>query len=1156
MVTGNAAKKNNYSVLQAKIRRPASRFAGIHQFRAGFEGSDYFSVYRAIFPHKTSLTDYHGSAFPKSANQILGNKSSKQPVSAYREILWSIARCQLFANQLREFSIARESFEQAVLQNNFSTAQELLNSIESNFGKSIWLYQNRIASAHISPRDSAPAEIAANLLEEVSANSVLHAIIFYIRRRIDSATLRDKLRSELSEKIQSTLYLNYFSAKILDVTDSSESAVSSLLFLDSQASIIDHYTSLVLVLQAAASDKMLTSDMLALILPALSRLFEGTQDRRLLGVLNTSGKCIVDASKRISDRAAVIEAYTEEQFDLCMLRATNVLNEDPLDSAIRLLYVKAQVATGKQDQQFLGLCGDIHAHLFNVLSANEQFFSSAHALLVLADRFIDHQWMLYFRVAVWYEIGAEDETRTPSWMRDVYVRECYLSPFLALTLDEPFALRVLETLDKDIRFSRTVQLVREIIDCSSNTKTVASSRQAKYFARELLSKRLYKEAADFYKVAAKGEIGAAARLRSLGGQSLALMLDGKYQNALETVVGAYLESPHAPVLLPFQALLERLPDADEWPNTIYLGLMLSLAGQLNAEEDMSKLRLAFEKFCEENSILTPTDLADRSEEFGMTNVIAYLDIVWQPEVMSQTLLYMSAEQIVVARIEACQVLAKIDTQRMRVHKEELASRIKQQEISKTTDLVERSKVHVDIEAIKRALKTKLKTSYAQYKSSISQHGKQPSELLDTIQSVFEGIDGNTSLPTLLSSVHLLDNNESITQSDIQFSSLFAEITKEFLTGDHGLNAYLSTRVRHGKFVEAIRKSVSDEHLVTARHEDGTYLPNLYWSEVLKEVVSVDKVVMALQVFAVNFDTTLFFVRDKKIQIVTYYDLKGLHEQSDGLFKYQFSFLERRLMQSYDADFKDFDELIVKCVDTLWEKTDANLASVRDYLFTSLRSELIKLFDDLSLQITQICEGGVPSVLSNAIARSRTATQQALDSVVAWFKRSEVYDRQDFDVDFPGQIAANMVSRTLSVPHDWSGPTYTFKADSKLPGRTLDALVDIFYALFENAVKYSELESVPLNTAVSISYTQGELRAEVASKALRPTAERLENLQTLRLSLATQESRRLAQSEGRSGFRKILMALSSPLYKNPFLEFEHTNEGEFKVNFGFKISEPI
>lgn len=1144
------------AALRARIRNPSKRYQGIHQFRAGVDVNHFVPSYQKFFPHKASLEDFHGTPFPKHASQLFKTRTPKSRVSAIREILWSISRCLQFSSELKNFISRQERYQIAILENDFDSAIDHLRHIENDFGKSIWLYQNLIACAYTSTNDSEPSDAATSVLEEVKCNGVLHALLHFSRIRIEGATLREKLRAEIIDHISQSGYESYFLAKLLDATDSSELAVSSLLFFDAQASVIDHYTSLLLALQAAVSAQMIESSLFSLIKHPLKQLFKLMGDNRFIGILAALGDLIdADSIMHDTERAHAIESYTTGNYEQCIILSNKVLLADPLDIAIRVLNNKAAVAIERRPENTGGICGNLNDSLFNLLSANDQFFRSAYALLQTTDRFFDHNWAQYLRVAVWHELGSEEPKRSQSWMRDMYVRDRYITPFMAIAMDDEHSENIVCHLEAKGKFPQTVNLVREILDCRESNRETISPRYAKYRAREFLVRKQYGLAAESYMVAATKTPQAAVRLRALGGASLAFMLDGQYKVAVETLLAAYLDCTHAPTILPFKELADRLHDSDSWPNTISLGLLFSMAVQFDGNDDLGKLRLSFERFCEMNSIDSATQLVNRSDEFGIKHVIAYLDQVWQPEVMRQTLLYTTPSEIEEARIEACQLLARIDPQRARIHKEELASRIKQQEISKATTLVEQSKVYVDIDAIKRSLRSRLKSSYAQYKSAIAQYDKPQSDILLKLQSVFDGMDKTTSLPTILSTLHLIDGQGLETQSDVQFSAIFQEITKEFLTGDHGLNAYLSTRVRHGKLVDALRKSVMDEHLVTARQDDGSYVDNIHWLEELPTVGDHTLAMNALVRFSFRFDETLFCARDKKIQIRTYLDMKATDENSEGLFLYQFSNLERRLMQSYDVEFKDFDELVEKCVDSLWEKTDLNLAEVRKYVDGTLRNEILSHFDALTAELSHIYCGGTPSRLANAIARSRTATQQALENVATWFKRSEVYDRQDFDIEFPSQISASMVNRTLSMPTPWSGPECQIEiADAKLPGRALDSLVDIFYTLFENAAKYAEVESIPLRVKLNLCYQGGAFHCEARSEGKPPSSERLAMLRELKSSLDSKESRRLAQSEGRSGFRKILLALSNPIYRVPSLDFMHETDGMFVVRFGFKISE--
>jgi hypothetical protein len=91
-------------------------------------------------------------------------------------------------------------------------------------------------------------------------------------------------------------------------------------------------------------------------------------------------------------------------------------------------------------------------------------------------------------------------------------------------------------------------------------------------------------------------------------------------------------------------------------------------------------------------------------------------------------------------------------------------------------------------------------------------------------------------------------------------------------------------------------------------------------------------------------------------------------------------------------------------------------------------------------------------LINAIARARTNFHTKFKLVSSWFRRSEVYDRQDYLPEYAVQIALNMVEKTM--PKDSNTLEVNINnlcGDLTMPGRTLDAMVDVFADLFDNAV---------------------------------------------------------------------------------------------------------
>lgn len=1138
--------------LKAQLQQPGiNRYRGIHRFRTQIAPQAFIECYREAFPYKVSLNDYFGPAFPKTTSALFSNKSPKTPTNGHREILWAISRAITFKEELSKFAELREQYENSTASGDTKLSIRILQEIENSFGKSIWLIQNKLGQAQIQDTSiiqDSPDEI----IEKLKPYPLVQFISSFAKRRIEGTALKNQLVDELEKAEISKQFKIYLRAKCLDNTDSRADTVTHLLYFDSQASLIDHYESLIQVLTVASSDRILNEGELATSLrPAVARLQQATSDPRLTGPLATLGKAPkIEYTPEVIDRAKIIENYTLCNYAECVATSSEWLTKHPQDSSIRILRAKARAASGIEPEIGSTFLSNTDKNLVSIFKADDSFFIALHEILQISDRFFPLQWASLLKIGALYEVGHEEAKRSQMWQRDAYVRETYISPFTAMLLDSPADQEFLSTTELDQLFHFTKE-VAKIAKGEHSDSDSPEARHLRYSARHDLYEGRYLSAAEKYIKAAKEDIGLF-KIKSLGGASLAYALQGDFAKSVEVAVDAYFSNSNAPIALPLEVLVKLMDKPETWPNSIKLGILQEIHAQNTGETDLSHQRLAFESYCLENSITKPSDIAGKIAELGKESVIFFLEKVWRPEIMRQTLLYDNDNAIEEARIEACKVLIQIDPKNSRDYQEELAARIKQQEITKATALVESSRVYVDIEAIKRSLKGKIGKTYAQYKSTASQSQKPNDAVLDRLSDILN--DTNiASLPTILSTLHVLDHKPTSDPTDLQFNVIFNEITKEFLQGDHGLNAYLSTRVRHGKLVDALRKPVADEHLVTQRTASGQYVKNKFWDQTI-DPRKLEATLTVLESFSETFDNILKTVRDNLIQIQIVDSPLQKVDKSDGLFIYRSSQLERSLFRRYDSGFKDLEELINRCVDSLWEKTDFNLTQVQEELDGPVRSKLLANFDSLSSKLSELGSGYVPAPLSSAVARARTATQQALDVVISWFRRNEVYDRHDYDVDFPPRIAASMVLRTMSLPEAWGGPEINVTEETeKMPGRSLDGMVDIYYVLLENALKHSAQESLTPEVRIDINYSQDRFECSVISKAKKPTESQLAHLQEVRETLADPESRRLAQIEGRSGFRKIWMTLDNTLYRSPKLTFEHQEDGFFRVNIQFRTT---
>jgi hypothetical protein len=150
----------------------------------------------------------------------------------------------------------------------------------------------------------------------------------------------------------------------------------------------------------------------------------------------------------------------------------------------------------------------------------------------------------------------------------------------------------------------------------------------------------------------------------------------------------------------------------------------------------------------------------------------------------------------------------------------------------------------------------------------------------------------------------------------------------------------------------------------------------------------------------------------------------------------------------------------------------------------------------------------------------------------------------------------MIKSTVSSAANWTTVSIERTGDDDLlPGRTLDAMVYIFYDLLANALVRSGLSAEHLQLGVRIEFSKNQYKATVTNNVdrARATPEERERVRMHRESIFASDSARRAQSEKNSGLHKVWIALSAPVYRAPTLSFDLL-EASFVVEFGFNVNE--
>ncbi|WP_426343176.1 hypothetical protein ACN9MU_17465 [Pseudoduganella sp. R-32] len=1104
---------------------------------------------------------FHGSPFPQRIDKLFSVPAYGRPASPQVELMWGLYRASLFKDELSEFTRLRNKFERCVILDLREDAQLILTEIEDKFGVSLWLIQNRLSLAQVWSGLEEKRQLAGEYLSAAPSSSLPRLFISFISKRSEATGLKNYLQDEIARffgESTNSYFEAYVRTKLFELGQYSTSNIAPTLLFEAQSSLIDHYETLILTLQSVAIDEDLPNELGGEILKFIKYSL-GIEDCRIRAIERTlNPRYVITVEELQGPRARIIDAYSAGVYHDVINSGAAYLLESPDDISVCALMAKAIVATESEVVSLPGYLGELVRLFTRLFEFRKDTYGAAFAIYTIHDRFYGHSWAVIAR-AIMSDALARETTEFPSAAsKYVLSIDRFISPFTALSLSTAAKVAFCKNSDVSSAFPITNEILNALVVGVSSSK-VDGPRLERYLARHNLAAGNYQLAA--IQFSSLMNIGTASeRFRAAACAALAYLAMGQVAKAVDAVVFGALINKEVPIVLPIPEVVAQLESVENWPDSISLPILFELYSAYFGEDKLTHLKFSFERYQLANNIERAEDFSNLIDKIGKDRVIAYLDRVWRPEIMRQTLLYETPKETEDARIAVCRVLASLDPENSYRYQEEIRDRVKRQEIAKGTTLVEQSKVYVDIIAIKKTLNAKLGDTYTRYKGATQSNPNQQDQVMEKLADlVSDNLSKNdTSLTNILSSLHVLDYKES--ELDLQFSALFSEVTNEFLRGDHGLNAYLSTRVRHGTLANTLRKPLADEHLVTALKEDESgYLPNTNWDTDL-EVLDLDErqhVTEALDDFTRTFDDIIQHVRDRLIQIRIHHDIPSKSDKDEALFVYKSSNLERKYVQEFDKKVSNIEQFIDRCIESLWEKTDVNLTTVRETLRDKVRTDFLESFDRLADKINHISDQQAVSGLINAMARARTNFLTKFNIVQTWFNRNEVYDRQDYSPEYAAQIALNMVQKTIpNGNHDLQVEISMGTSGALMPGRTLDAMVDVFACLLDNASIRSGLPTDLLRIKVELLLQDGKFSALVANNiaAEKPTPADLEKVTQVRESLTKSDSRARAQREGGSGFHKIWRAITSPIYKDPYFWFGFSDNGQFEAIIRYNIEQ--
>lgn len=1124
---------------------PVLRDQAAQRFKTTPDRRWMFKTFDKLYANKDFRNAVMPQPFPRSLHDIASSLGRYTPGSYLTEIYWACALCSQYATELSQFVELKAEYEISVLLGQHEQTKKLLQYAEHKFGFSLWYIQNSLLHIQDVSGPEQQKRYASRFSSTLGQNSVLAWIIHFISKRSEGNSLKDGLKEETDKFLEEfhnyPAFVSYFRSKITTHPYIQVSEIAGVLCLDGRSSLIDLYESLVIILQTIAADAAVPDEILADILYPTAHLAGKIADPRFQNILRGLGsKTAIAEHEMTANRGQAFDLYTLSNYGEAAVLCNEILRENPNDVAIIRLLANTNCHLATTQEPPKRLIDEIVWHTTKVCETSEDSFYSAYMLMTMASKYYSHSWAPQIRIMVHDMLSPVSKTFPNDAERSLHIHSVQISPFAALAYRGEAQLNFLNTLQQLDWAPATTEIVNAIV--KGQTIKLDDSRTRKYLARKMLADGKTQEAKAVFETLYLSAVDRDAVEAALYLARCHIEL-GEAQQAVEVTVSAFIGQHGVVSRIAFDAIAKLIDEPTSWGESISIPLFYEIYTTYHGPDKATHLRVSFERFEEKNQLTSAISVTDHFEWFSKQRVVYYLDKVCQPDVMRQTLLYNGPAHVESERIKICLLLAEIDPDNSTTYLDEVRQRVKTQQISNGLSIVEQSMVYVDINSITRSLKGRLKDSYSKYKTlADSQRGveRDRGSLFGTIQIA------NTQFGSIIILPPEIDSSASV------FEVMFKEVTNEFLKSDHGLNAFLSTRIRHGKLRNLLRKSVEEENLVTSRKQvTNVYQRNEVWKDRLSHISppTRDKILDCLDRFSTEFDNKIAYILDVLLRVETEGDASN--ENGIAWFQYRTSPREIANMKSEGNEDDSLDTFIDRCIELLWQKTDKNLTVARQALTGHLKDEFLKIFDSLSRDLLIPAQRDDIQELLDAIARARNNTQTKLNTAANWFNRSVVYDRPDYSLDMVANVSVVIINNIRSgLLRDFSEHiNLNVRSDRDMPGRTLDGLVDLFGILFENAIDHCELDINSLYVDVVLEFSDKVLKLtmvnNVAKSVATPDAQR--TLESIKETLGKDGSRKFLQAEGRSGFHKIWKILNSPYYRSPSLKFNYDGSDKFLVD---------
>jgi len=1068
-----------------------------------------------------------GDAFPESYSRIKSTRSiSTAPPEL--ELIWTANILAHFREEINSFVDLKSQYFSYIMTSNFSDAKATLDLIIGEFGHSIWTISAQLSLTQMMHGLSEQKALLDSIISVQNIHPITAYFAFFISYSLEDNVVQSEIRKELtSDNDDFTEYARYH---LLPGELNGLSKPHSCISYEDNSPILDRYETYVEMLGLYCSRGEYI-EHISEVLATLS-LFKDVR----LQALNT----VIDSNHSIAfrtDVTSLFDKYVSGEYTDAIKVIEKLLSREPELTKIYEVYARTLNFTNDElpndnllaqlvnsTCQFLNLKHDVlkTRRRLEKLAVQLRKLPASHFIEDLLDRTTD--------------VGLDEDFSANS--RIACLSAGIFTPFEYLVLSKITKIDHHRSQSTPIDSSVSQQLFAACVPALNiqidkiDTAEVPQERRELYKAYSLFNRGDYQGAVDRYVVYRSLTVGAPNPRTEVFYYFLLRKLE-KSTEAMAAFTEAYLTNSRAYALFP-------LPEISAWAiaeasidsGALDRSIVLHIYSQFEGPKYDGDLSDAFEDVLDYYGVQFPSELFDI--DIDRARMIYFLRHVATIDRLEDTVRFESVDAIEDERIYILQKLVIMDPSNRTSYTQEISSITKDQEVARLSAQVDRSKIYVHEDGIRRIFEADIRPAFFRYRELLANPhiGSQNDQIERRLRQILRESDNNFGYLIL----------PSTERDSIYFSMVQRAYDLLIIDPNHGFKTYLSTRILHGILEGELRKSFASEELLFP--SDSVVPINEVldrWGDRLNQL-NTNAQRDAAQVlirFSNKVTESITELKDERIRIYG-------QSKITGLFKIYMDAEAFEKLKTSLTSTTPYEEFVDRLLGSFWQSMEGCLRDVKIEINTGFSKEIRNAFDALDSVLSGLSPR--PIEVLDAVARCRAAFFIDLERISAWFSRAGQLAREPFSVDTAVQVSSRITNNCY--------PKYPMKLDTKihqtchLSGDVLNPVVDLLTNSLQNAAEHSGFDDrAPRVEVIASIVPGGDLIVEVRSETSQGIDLDQARADISELLLEDDNIRDgMVAEEGKTGIRKMKRILRYDVHTTVPLQIDIDDSNFVRVRF--------